>query len=150
MKVDAMSAIESLRALGNDIIPEFVLRVERVADASEVSFSKAARALPNGWRQLAFAARMIEDIDEAGSLAGAFLEVRKKRDLLEVESFFAVLGAERLALALAEAREKTALLVDEDMDPFDIDELCDVTADSLGLARVRAALTARAKELAQS
>jgi hypothetical protein len=147
--IDAFSALPApaLHALGNDVIPELLRIVETRADAAETSFAKLARALPPGWRHIVLAARMIEDIEEAGSLAGAFVEVRKKRDVLEVEQLFAALGVERLKRALEDARENTPLLVDDDMDPFDIEELCDVDADSLGLARARLELTKRVRAM---
>lgn len=144
---DAVS-VGALRALGNDIVPELLRIVEQRALNAEETFSTSARALPSGWRHVVFAARMLDDIGDAGSLAGAFVEVRANRDLIELESFFAMLGAEALALALADARQKTARLCDGDVDPLDIESLREVSAESLGIARVRAQLTSRARTIA--
>lgn len=93
-------------------------------------------------------ARMIEDIDDAGCLAGAFVEIRTTRAVVAVEGFLAMLGAERLALALEEARTTTRVLLDKDLDPLDLEPLRDVPASALSLPYVRAQLTRRARDMA--
>ncbi len=145
-KRDAFSSVsvEEIRALRGDVIPELVAVIEERADARDVGFGKIARRLPDGWRQILLAARALEDIEETECLAGAFMEVRRERDVRGVEMLFRSIGATELARQFQHAREYTSVLVDEDMDPLDIEELRDITADELDLPAARAALTKRA------
>lgn len=146
--VRAALSVEALAALGNDIVPELLRIVERRAENAAEPFSTAARTLPPGWRHVVIAARMLADIAHAGTLVGAFVTIRARRDLVEIESFFAMLGAETLALSLADARQKAgSSLGDRDEDLVDLESVSDVSAESLGIARVRAELTARARAI---
>jgi hypothetical protein len=148
-KRDAFAAIpvEELRALGSDVVPVLIGIVEERADAKDVSFVAIAKKLPEGWKQLMLAGHVLEAIEETDCFAGAFYDLRRPRDVHALEIFFRELGCRALAEALADAREHTNVLVDEDMDPLDIEELRDIGPEQLDLPRARAALTARAKQM---
>lgn len=150
MKRDAFAALssEEIRALANDAIPTLLAVVEERADAIDGAFMDIAKRLPDGWRQLIMAAHAVEEIEEADCLAGAFTDLRRPKHVRDVEQLFAAVGARRLAAAFAEARELTNVLVDEDMDPLELDELRDVSAHDLDLRGAREALAKRALALA--
>jgi hypothetical protein len=146
MKRDAFAALslDDIKALANDAIPTLLAVVEERADAIDGTFMDIAKKLPDGWRQLVMAARAVEDIEETECLAGAFTELRRPKHVRDVEQLFQAIGARRLAAAFAEARELTNVLIDEDMDPLEVDELRDVSADDLDLRVAREALVKRA------
>lgn len=146
MKRDAFAALspDELKALANDAIPTLLAVVEERADAIDGTFIDVARKLPDGWRQLVMAAHAVEGIEDSECLAGAFTDLRRPKHVRDVEQLFVLVGARRLAAAFAEARELTNVLVDEDMDPLDVDELRDVSAASLDLRAAREAIARRA------
>ena len=144
---NAAVSVEELQSLGSDLVPLLLEIVEERADAADVTFMKIARRLPDGWRQIVMAAHAIEDIEEAECLAGAFADIRTTKDVVQLEQFFEQIGAKRLARAFATAREDTAVLVDEDMDPLEIDELRDVGSDELELRAARSKIAERARSM---
>jgi hypothetical protein len=146
MKRDAFAALslDDIKALANDAIPTLLAVVEERADAIDASFMDIAKKLPDGWRQVVMAARALEGIEDSECLAGAFTDLRRPKHVRDVEQLFQAIGAKKLAAAFAEARELTNVLVDEDMDPLDVDELRDVSADGLDLRVAREALVRKA------
>lgn len=149
MKRDAFAplSLEDIKALANDAIPTLLSVVEERADAIDGTFMDIARKLPEGWRQVVMAARALEGIEDTECLAGAFTDLRRPKHVRDVEQLFQSIGARKLAAAFADAREHTSVLVDEDMDPLDVDELRDVTAEELELRAARGALVKRALAL---
>jgi hypothetical protein len=148
-KIDPHAALSrrDLTALGNDVVPELIGIIEQRAAAKSVPFARMVRTLPSVWRHVVLAAKWLDDIEEAGSLAGGFVEIRERRDLLELERFLSFLGVEELPGLVAEARESTPLSVDDDMDPFDIEMLCDIDAEALALAQARKRLMAHVRSI---
>lgn len=143
----AAVSVEEQQALGSDLVPVLLTIVQERAEAADLPFMRVVRRLPDGWRQIVMAAQVIEDIEEAECLAGAFVDVRSAKDVLALERFFQSIGAGRLARAFQQAREQTAVLVDEDMDPLDIEELREVGTDALDLRSARNGVAQRAREL---
>lgn len=143
----AAVSVDQQQALGGDLVPTLVDVMQERADATEQPFMRAVRRLPDGWREVVMAAQVIDDIEEAECLAGAFVDLRSTRDVLALERFFESIGAVRLARAFQQAREQTSVLVDEDMDPLDIEELREVGVDALDLRSARKAVAQRAREL---
>jgi hypothetical protein len=146
MKRDAFAplSLDDIKALANDAVPTLLAIVEERADAIDGTFMDVAKRLPDGWRQLVMAAHAIEGIEDSECLAGAFTDLRRPKHVRDVEQLLQAVGARKLAAAFAEARELTNVLVDEDMDPLDVDELRDVSADRLDLRTAREALARRA------
>ncbi len=145
----AAISVDEQHALGGDLVPVLLDVVQQRADVADVPVARVVRRLPEGWRSLMLAALVLDDIEEAECLAGAFVDVRQARDVMLLERFFASIGAVALARAFERAREQTAVLVDEDMDPLDIEELRDVGTDELALRDARNAVARRARELGQ-
>lgn len=149
MKRDAFASLslDDIKALANDAIPTLLTIVEERADAIDGTFMDVARKLPEGWRQVVMAARAVEGIEDSECLAGAFIDLRRPKHVRDVEQLFQAIGARKLAAAFEEAREHTNVLVDEDMDPLEVDELRDVSAEDLDLRGARTALVRRALAL---
>lgn len=143
----AAISVDEQHGLGGDLMPVLLDVVQQRADAIDLPVVRVVRRLPEGWRHVMLAALVIDDIEEAECLAGAFVDVRDARDVMALERFFSSIGAAALARAFEQAREQTAVLVDEDMDPLDIDELRDVGTDELDLRDARNAVARRAREL---
>ncbi len=143
----AAISVDEQQALGADLVPVLLDVVQRRADAADVPVARVVRRLPEAWRHLMLAALVIDDIEEAECLAGAFVDLRDARDVKVLEGFFTSIGAVPLARAFAQARETTAVLVDEDMDPLDIEELRDVGTDELELRGARNAVARQARAL---
>ena len=140
-------SVEEQQALGGDLVPVLLDIVQARAAAADLPFMRVVRRLPEGWREVLTAAQAIEDIEEAECLAGAFVDLRSAKDVQALERFFESGGAVRLARAFQQAREQTAVLIDEDMDPLDIEELRDVGTDELDLRAARNAVARRAREV---
>ena len=147
--VFAELSVDEIKALGSDCVPELLAVVEARADAHDTSFGKIARKLPDGWRQILMAAHAVEAIEDTDCFAGAFYDIRRTKDVVALETFFKEIGATEMARQLQYAREQTNVLVDEDMDPLEIEELRDIRPDDLALGSVRAAITKRASSMAK-